>query len=781
MTWLETPRDAVRRARTPTALLVAALLAGCGGEAPEERTLGGLVAAERFTVAAGSGRGESGAETARGEPLRLPAEPRLETVRIDDERRPAVLLPEGAWSWRVTVPPQAWLQAGVAAIGGAAEAEAPPTAVEATVSLVHGGQREVLEVARGGRVDEDGRWLDFGADLSAFAGEEVVLELEARRLGEDGGGAGDGEPATLAWAPVALTSASRADAAERPNVLFIVIDTLRHDHLTSYGYERDTAPEIERRLARPGTVMEDAYAQAPWTLPSVVSYMTSRIPGEILGEDPASFGIPSGVGGLSEEMAELGYRTGGFIANPALHEGNGLGRGFETFHSPEGMAALELHAESINRRAIPWLRAHQGDPFFLYVHYIDPHDPYFNPDLVDGRSPWFEDPGGISGRWVHGVYTGRLPVEDLDRTIAHFTALYDSEIRYVDRAVGELLAAIPEEILADTLVVLTSDHGEELYDHGGWKHGHTLYEDQIHVPLIFRWDGRIPAGRRIPGTVRLIDLAPTLLTAAGGEVPASWQGESLLPALTGGAPLPRLAAFAQDHQVGPLRAAAVEGGKKLILFNQAEPFAPVNGLQEHIYGLDMERLERVELYDLRADPGERDDLVAVPSVGPSIDRLETYLFHRLDRTFAGVRALTDRVPAGSRLSGEIVFESAPEAVVPLFLAPDDRVTLDGTRLRFEITGESVDKGFRLVGDTGALVAAALALDGEPLPAGRLRYGEGRPFGGRRIPSGVLETRALPASGRLPGLRLWSPAGTVEIETEASQETLERLKALGYVE
>ena len=118
----------------------------------------------------------------------------------------------------------------------------------------------------------------------------------------------------------------------------------------------------------------------------------------------------------------------------------------------------------------------------------------------------------------------------------HFTALYDTEIRYVDRAIGELLASIPPEVLANTLVVLTADHGEELHDHGFWKHGHTLYQDQIHVPLLFRWDGRIPAGSRLPGTVRLVDVAPTLVAAAGGEAPPSWQGTDLLPALTGEGP-----------------------------------------------------------------------------------------------------------------------------------------------------------------------------------------------------------------------------------------------------
>jgi arylsulfatase A-like enzyme len=765
-----------RPLRAAVVAALALLTAACGGErAPEERSLGALVAAERFAVAPAE---------ADEMPLLLPAAPEARVVRIDDERRPAVLLPEGAWTWRTTVPPGGHLQLGVGAPPREEAQESDAAVLEVQVNLVSEGEREVLEVARGGRREEGGAgWLDLGADLSRWAGREVTLEIEARRSGESGGGA-DGDSALLAWAPAVVAAGHREGSAERPNVLFVVIDTLRHDHMTSYGYERDTAPEIDARLARRGTVMEDAYSQAPWTLPSVVSYMTGRYPGELLGDDPAAYGLPEGVTSLTEEMAALGYRTAGFVANPALHEGNGMARGFETFHSPQGIQGLELHADSINRRAIPWLRAHRDEPFFLYVHYIDPHDPYWNPDLVDGRSPWFEDPGGISGRWVHGVYTGRLPVDDLERTVEHFTALYDSEIRYVDRAVAELLAAIPPEVLADTLIVLTSDHGEELYDHGGWKHGHTLYEDQIHVPLIFRWDGRIPAGRRLPGTVRLVDVAPTLLSAAGGEVPASWQGEDLLPALTGDEPLPRMAAYAEDLQVGPLRAATVADGKKLILYNRTEPFEPQNGLQETIHTLDQSRLGLVELYDVEADPGERANLAREAEAGP-MTRLEAVLYHRLDRTLPGVRVLTDALAPGTRLVGELDFESPPEGAIPLFLAEGDSVTVDGTRVRFEITGGAVDKGFRLLGEPGGLVAAALSVDGEAVPDGRLRYGDGRPFGGRPVPAGALEVATFPAAGpregRPAGLRVWSPAGAVSMATETNQETLERLKALGYVE
>ncbi len=768
--------------RRPCAVALLALLglaaAGCSGGDAASGVLLDLVAAERYSVGAGGGEDR---------PLRFPAPPQVLNATVGHERRPVVVLPVGSWSWRTRVPEGGRLQVGLGFQG-----EAP---LEVVVTRVGGGEREVLEVARhsGGP-----GWLDFGVDLARFAGEEVTLELAARRRASGGGGE---DEALVGWGPVSVTGSGRPRQPDRPNVLFILVDTLRYDHLTPYGYERDTSPEIQRLLADAGTVMEDAYSQAPWTLPSAVSYMTSREPGEILGEDPATFAIPSEVPALGEAMAELGYRTAAFYANPSLHEGNGFARGFETFYSPEGNAALQNHADEINRRAIPWLRAHQGDrenPFFLYVHYIDPHDPYWNPDLVDGRSPYFDDPGGISGRWVHGVYTGRIPVDDLEREVRHLTALYDTEIRYVDRAIGELLASVPEEVLADTLVVLTADHGEELYDHGFWKHGHTLYEDQIHVPLLFRWDGRIPAGRRLPGTVRLLDLAPTLVEAVGGEPREAFAGVSLLPALTGEEPLPRLAAFAQHLQVGPLRAASVLDGKKLVLFNREEPFTPGDLLQAHIYAKDLGRLARRELYDLERDPAEKENLLAgddgagrVDGVAPSApsaaglaSRLAPIVYHGVDRAVPGLRALTDALPPGTRLTGSLTFERAPAGVVPLFSGPDDRLEAAGPEVRFELVGEAVapiPKGFRVLGEPGALVAARLTLDGEPLPAGRLRTGPGRPFTGAEVPAAALATGAPPAAAGLPGLRLWSPAGPTVLATEASEQTREGLRALGYIE
>src|SRR5258708_34238842 len=196
-----------------------------------------------------------------------------------------------------------------------------------------------------------------------------------------------------------------------------------------------------------------------------------------------------------------------------MHVGAGSERGFRPFYAPPAdVEWLRRHSDALNRHALPWIAAYQDRdrPFFLYLHYIDPHDPYDNPEVVGNRSPFEgEYRGPVAGDWVHGIYTGKLVLSDPARDVAHLSALYDSEVHYVDRAIGQVLASLRPEVLANTLVVLTADHGEELLDHGGLEHGQSLYDGQIHVPLIWRWGRRIPAGRRLAGGGRLAAAGPS--------------------------------------------------------------------------------------------------------------------------------------------------------------------------------------------------------------------------------------------------------------------------------
>lgn len=695
--------------------------------------------------------------------LWFPRAPEIVPFTFEGERRTAVLASIDPWRWTGEVPAGAALHAGVQLLP---EAWQVIRGLRAWVVAKSGGESEVLEVVRTNE-RQSPRWIDFTVDLSRWAGREVTLEFHATL---------DGLPPEhrssnlVAWGPVRVSARETRETPEdtdRPNILFILVDTLRFDHLTPYGYQQPTSPEIARTLAQPGAVVEEAYSQAPWTLPSAVSYMTSRYPGEILGDDAGAYGIPEGVESLPEALEKLGYETGGFFANKVLHEGNGFARGFRTFFSPPSRPGAEGQdqpaAAELTGRVLPWLQAHRDGPFFLYVHYIDPHDPYENPDIVNNRSPFGRPYSGpLTGRHVHGVYTGRIPLEDPERDTEHLKALYDSEIHYVDRFIGRLIDSIPPEVLENTLVVLTADHGEEFREHGGWKHGFTLYEDQIHVPLLVRWDGRIPAGSRLRGTVRLIDLVPTLVGAAGGKTSPSWQGVDVMPALTGKAPLPRLAAFAQHMMIGPLRAAAVLDRKKLILFNPRTPYAPADELQAHLWTQDLARLKRVEMYDLTRDGKEKSNLA--PSAAAQVDQLQPLIHRQLDRQIAGLRVMASGFPAGSRLQGSIVLARPPARWVSYFLAEDDRVELAGNRVSFDLGGEKVEKGFLLEGDLGGIQSVEARLDGQPLPSGQVLVGR----------TGAPSTKG-------PALRLWSPNRRRPPSASSNPETEQRLRALGYAQ
>lgn len=588
----------------------------------------------------------------------------------------------------------------------------------------------------------------------------------------------------------------------RPNVVILVVDTLRADRLTPYGYPRETSPAIARWLAQPGTVFDRAYAPAPWTLPSMVGLMTGRSPGALNRGTAGSFALPEDVPVLAERLSELGYATAGLYANPTLHEGNGFARGFDVFYTPPPeVASLRLHGDTLLDRAVPWLRERQDrlheQPFFLYVHFLDPHDPYVNPVNDERGWPWLsesgegESAGTLTGESVHGLYTGAVSLrpspEAAEADVAWLSALYDGEVAYADRCVGELLEVLEPEVLANTLVVLTADHGEEVYDHGGWKHGETLYQEQIRVPLVLRWDaGPVPAGARISEPVSLLDLLPTVLAAVGAEVPAETEGIDLLPPLTGEDPWPRRTLYARHFGRGPLRAGVVLPPHKLVLFNREAPFEPVDEVEAHLWRLDLRRLGRVELFDLEADPEERWNLASERL--EVVARLAPEVHRHLDRELIGLRIVTAPAivaPAGGAppLIGRVELAREPAGWRPLFLGPGDRVEIEGRRLTFVIRPEVFAKGLLVEGDVGALTGLELTRDGRAVAPEAVLLGDGRPYRPADADSEVglaaLETATWP--GRWPPgveLRIW----TRRLRPVAAEdpETVRRLRNLGYV-
>lgn len=351
---------------------------------------------------------------------------------------------------------------------------------------------------------------------------------------------------------VALAPGLHGPKPPGPNVLLIVIDTLRADHLPMYGYARDTSPHLAA-LAEQGALFEDAVSTASFTMPSVASLLTGRLPHEHgVREHPSR--LPEGESTLAEQFHRGGYATGAVLSHPLLSRRWGFAQGFGFYDAPDGspfeatgglhpLRALERDgrpwsAETTTRSAIRWLRRHQRDPFFLWVHYIDPHFPYDPPLPYDAL--FSRTDTGPYDDLLQSYRDGALDIDAIalsaslePAVVRGGEARYDGEIAYTDRELQRLLDALADLGLLDgTLVVVTADHGEAFGEHGvSFEHAFNTFEELMRVPLLFAWPSRIAPGRRIASQVSLLDVGPTLLELAGLAAPEGMRGRSLAPLL----------------------------------------------------------------------------------------------------------------------------------------------------------------------------------------------------------------------------------------------------------
>ena len=394
-----------------------------------------------------------------------------------------------------------------------------------------------------------------------------------------------------------------APVAERPNVIVYLIDTLRADHLGAYGYSRPTSPNIDR-FAADAVLFTNAQAQSSWTRPSVVSLLTGLAPrrhGVTRRKDALSASVDT----LAELLAADGYQTAGIVTNGNAGPNFRLHQGYESFrHLRESSDTPHRHklSDRINHWIFAWLdnllarQRENGDqeprPFFLYAHATDPHIPYTPSEPFRSRFAPEVDPKIGLLHNVRAVIQGEIPPTEAMRR--DLIDLYDAEIAFNDHHFGRLIDRLKELGLYDTsLIILVSDHGEEFLDHGGWEHGVTLYEEQLHVPLIVKLPGGASAGRRIDAIARQVDVVPTILELLGIAPPAALDGASLLR--------PRgRASFAhlslQDRQLRSVN----RRDWKLILDDSLFP----RGRPLQLYRLENDLREEFELADQR--PFERE-------------------------------------------------------------------------------------------------------------------------------------------------------------------------------
>ncbi len=407
----------------------------------------------------------------------------------------------------------------------------------------------------------------------------------------------------------------------RPDILLVTLDTTRADHTSTYGYDRPTTPRLDG-LAREGVRFDAAYAPMATTLPAHASLFTAELPrslgvtknGAVLSPDHRT---------LAERLADVGYRTAAFVSSFPVDRMFGLDQGFEVYDDDftDGSCPTKIQewegfgtergfcrrGANTTRRTLEWLDANDylappGDeaPFFVWVHYFDAHAPYL---------PAEED--------------AEIFPPEFDGWLSAKTAAYDGEIHYADRALGALLDRLDQAgRLDDTLVVVAADHGEGLMQHGHMHHSLLIYEEDVRVPLVVRWPGRVAGGRAIAEPVQLADLPPTLLDVAGAPPFETGVGRSLAATLLDDARLdPERPIFLQrrEYEEKVVEGRPVEG----------EKLGVRRGRWKYIEAPDE---GTAELYDLESDPHERTN-VLFSHPGPR---------QKLEKTLQRWRVTTDR-------------------------------------------------------------------------------------------------------------------------------------------
>lgn len=330
--------------------------------------------------------------------------------------------------------------------------------------------------------------------------------------------------------PLVLLLTLACGGGDPPSLVLVVLDTVRADLLGAYGNERGTSPHLDA-LAERGVVFRNCLAASPWTGPSVASILTGRYPDEV-GVRGLLSPLDPAATTLAERLREAGYRTGAVVSNEIAGAKYGYDAGYEDFHLepyttpdtlPNGLPIARPHfrADLVTQRALGWLESAR-DPFFLHVHYSDPHVPYLPPE------PWRGRLAGDDLVARDKLVAGALGLRDLQpQEVEGVRHNHEAEIAFMDDQIGRLLEALPE----GTVVVVVSDHGEEFLDHGGYLHGHSLYQELLHVPLIFAGPG-VPSGTSIDFPVSHVDVVPTILDLLGLPV-GSVTGRSLRPLFSG--------------------------------------------------------------------------------------------------------------------------------------------------------------------------------------------------------------------------------------------------------
>jgi len=440
-----------------------------------------------------------------------------------------------------------------------------------------------------------------------------------------------------------------------PNVLLIVLDTQRADHMSLFGYDRPTTPGLDD-LAGTSLVFDGAYANSSWTLPAHASLFTGRLPFEHRAGELRRPYLDDRHRTLAEALRHRGYATGGFVANVYwCSRPTGLDRGFIRYEDLYGnlgdalartvlgrrlayevlpkVGRVEMpgrkRADRINRDVLAWIDDLGDRPFFAFLNYFDVHGPYLPPEPFAGRFAGAGATGRLerqraAGRIELGALTGDIELPSPEELQENVDA-YDESILYLDAHLDRLFDALDRRGLLDrTLVIVTSDHGESFGEHGLLHHGHSLYLDQLHVPLLVRLPGQVPAGRRVAEAVGIERVPATVMDLVGasasefpgGSLAGVWGGAGESSEDPTASPSPVLAEVARRSQT-PASWPSSRGWVRAALTER--------------WHYILEESGESELFDLQTDRAEEQNLIGTEEG----DRLAKRLHDALERAVAG--------------------------------------------------------------------------------------------------------------------------------------------------
>ena len=690
------------------------------------------------------------------------------------DTRTVLLAPPGlAIERRLRVPERAVFRFGYGVEAGVPE----PVCFQVTVRRPRGESTVVFERSLGRA--EAQQWQEGRVELAEFAGETVDLRLVTETP----------EPIDLArgfplWAhPEVVAPASQG----RTNLVLISVDTLRADHLSLYGYERETSPHLDAWARACGTTFESVVASAPWTIPSHASMFS--------GLDALHHGanhearVPTSLITLAEILRDAGYTTVGITGGGYVNASYGFSQGFDHYLAWRSPAAADAEPETNVEEALGWLEAHRESPFFLFFHTYALHTPYrFRQPHLSRFRDLGED---ASPRWIGTRLRERGPEDGFLLTLDWIWLddparkregtplaasefdwgrdLYDGGIAHMDVQMGHLFAGLSRLGLdRSTVMILTSDHGENLGEKG--LVGHTnLYDTNLLVPLVVARPGCRSGGRRVGDQVRSVDITPTALELLGVAAPAGLDGVSLVPLLEGRpANVPREAwSYAGSSNYG---VSVRVGGRLKYIFNNTA-WDPLHGVQElYLLSEDAAEDKNVVSGDRRAGQLRRrvEERLALAAEGVRLrfSNQQPVAFQgQFEPAGSGWSKRWAKVKSWNLPAGSL--HRAPSGAIAFRVEPHDT---------FDVVLElPTREGFIFEGalEGGARFSAKLDLGGEQSSWQLLYAGDSWQEGGE-----------LSEAGAVTGIvATWheKAAATEDHSAQADSELLEQLRALGYVD